>query len=213
MHNFGRAANLALAGLPNFTLPSDISGSDRYYQQDLTEPFTVVDGLISVPTGPGIGIAPIPEVLAVEAAQAQPVLAVARDVAADFGLGELCGVSVGGGSDGTFTASIGVPTLDGLGTVVALAHAEGECVVIAAMSRRAALSAGLIDGWSENPSPRRQDVRSGPGPSESQSLRRSRFRSARRGRTSPAHASSRPAIASFPRLRPAPSGPVPEEYQ
>lgn len=60
----GRAANLALAGLPNFTLPSDISGSDRYYQQDLTEPFTVVDGVIPVPTGPGIGVTPIPDVLA-----------------------------------------------------------------------------------------------------------------------------------------------------
>ncbi|MES4887315.1 o-succinylbenzoate synthase [Streptomyces sp. NPDC096012] len=59
----GRAANLALAGLPNFTLPSDISGSDRYYRQDLTEPFRVTDGTIPVPDAPGIGVAPIPEVL------------------------------------------------------------------------------------------------------------------------------------------------------
>src|SRR5882757_547726 len=60
----GRAANLALAGLANFTLPSDISGSDRYYRQDLTEPFTPVDGRIPIPTGPGIGVTPIPEILA-----------------------------------------------------------------------------------------------------------------------------------------------------
>ncbi|MGV9877691.1 enolase C-terminal domain-like protein, partial [Streptomyces cellulosae] len=59
----GRAANLALAGLPNFTLPSDISGSDRYYRQDLTEPFRVNDGTIPVPDAPGIGVAPLPEVL------------------------------------------------------------------------------------------------------------------------------------------------------
>ncbi|MGA5031998.1 o-succinylbenzoate synthase [Streptomyces cellulosae] len=59
----GRAANLALAGLPNFTLPSDISGSDRYYRQDLTEPFVVNDGTIPVPDAPGIGVAPLPEVL------------------------------------------------------------------------------------------------------------------------------------------------------
>jgi O-succinylbenzoate synthase len=59
----GRAANLALAGLPNFTLPSDISGSDRYYRQDLTEPFTPVRGRLRVPTGPGIGVTPIPEIL------------------------------------------------------------------------------------------------------------------------------------------------------
>ncbi len=61
----GRAANLALGGLPNFTLPSDISASDRYFKQDLTEPITMTeDGRIEIPTGPGIGVAPIPEVLA-----------------------------------------------------------------------------------------------------------------------------------------------------
>jgi O-succinylbenzoate synthase len=61
----GRAANLALGGLPNFTLPSDISASDRYFKQDLTEPITMTDdGLIAIPTGAGIGVAPIPGVLA-----------------------------------------------------------------------------------------------------------------------------------------------------
>ncbi|AHH99100.1 o-succinylbenzoate synthase [Kutzneria albida] len=59
----GRAANLALAGLSNFTLPSDISASDRYYAQDLTEPITMTGGRVAVPTGPGIGIDPIPEVV------------------------------------------------------------------------------------------------------------------------------------------------------
>jgi len=52
----GRAANLALASLPGFTLPGDISASDRYYAEDITEPFTLVDGQISVPQGPGIGV-------------------------------------------------------------------------------------------------------------------------------------------------------------
>ena len=60
----GRAANLALAGLPNFTLPGDTSASDRYWLQDLTEPFVLgADGHIAVPTGPGLGVDPIPEVL------------------------------------------------------------------------------------------------------------------------------------------------------
>jgi O-succinylbenzoate synthase len=60
----GRAANLALAGLPNFTLPGDTSASDRYWIQDLTEPFVLgPDGHIAVPTGPGLGVDPIPEVL------------------------------------------------------------------------------------------------------------------------------------------------------
>ncbi len=60
----GRAANLALAGLPGFTLPADLSGSDRYFTQDLTDAFVPVVGRLAVPAGPGLGVAPLPEVLA-----------------------------------------------------------------------------------------------------------------------------------------------------
>jgi O-succinylbenzoate synthase len=60
----GRAANVALAALPGFTLPGDTSASNRYYAQDVTEPFVLHDGMLSVPTGPGIGVTPLPEVLA-----------------------------------------------------------------------------------------------------------------------------------------------------
>lgn len=60
----GRAANLALAALPGFTLPGDTSASDRYYAQDVTEPFVLRDGLLDVPNKPGIGVDPLPEVLA-----------------------------------------------------------------------------------------------------------------------------------------------------
>jgi len=59
----GRAANLALAALPGFTLPGDTSASSRYYAQDVTEPFVLQDGQLRVPTGPGIGVDPLPEVL------------------------------------------------------------------------------------------------------------------------------------------------------
>ncbi len=54
----GRAANLALASLPGFTLPGDISASDRYYAQDIThERFTLNDdSTIMVPSGPGLGV-------------------------------------------------------------------------------------------------------------------------------------------------------------
>src|SRR3954451_17026202 len=52
----GRAANVALAGLPGFTLPGDTSASDRYYAQDLTAPFVLEDGHVRVPTGPGLGV-------------------------------------------------------------------------------------------------------------------------------------------------------------
>jgi O-succinylbenzoate synthase len=54
----GRAGNLALASLPGFTLPGDISATDRYYAQDITlERFTLnADSTIDVPTGPGLGV-------------------------------------------------------------------------------------------------------------------------------------------------------------
>ena len=68
----------------------------------------------------------------------------ACEVASDLGLPELAGVAVGGGSDGNFTAGIGVPTLDGLGAVGGKAHGEGEWVHVASMSERTALLAGLI---------------------------------------------------------------------
>src|SRR5207245_5588308 len=59
----GRAANVALAALPNFTLPGDTSASDRYFSQDVTAPSVLEDGYLRVPSGPGIGVSPIPEVL------------------------------------------------------------------------------------------------------------------------------------------------------
>ena len=54
----GRAGNVALASLPNFTLPGDISASKRYYRDDIVDPaFEVApDGTMAVPTGPGIGV-------------------------------------------------------------------------------------------------------------------------------------------------------------
>jgi O-succinylbenzoate synthase len=59
----GRAANVALAALPNFTLPGDTSASGRYYAQDITEPFVLRDGRLEVPQGPGLGVQPIPAIL------------------------------------------------------------------------------------------------------------------------------------------------------
>ncbi|MFI6478234.1 o-succinylbenzoate synthase [Nonomuraea sp. NPDC050663] len=59
----GRAANVALAALPGFTLPGDTSGSRRYYATDITEPFELQDGHLTVPTGPGLGVEPIAAIL------------------------------------------------------------------------------------------------------------------------------------------------------
>jgi O-succinylbenzoate synthase len=60
----GRAANVALAALPGFTLPGDTSASDRYYRRDITDPFVLRDGHLDVPAGPGLGVTPLPDRLA-----------------------------------------------------------------------------------------------------------------------------------------------------
>jgi len=54
----GRASNLVLASLPNFSLPGDISASARYYRRDITnEVFSLnPDSTIDVPTAPGLGV-------------------------------------------------------------------------------------------------------------------------------------------------------------
>ncbi|WP_439591005.1 o-succinylbenzoate synthase [Microbacterium sp.] len=53
----GRAANAALAALPGFTLPGDVSASDRFYHRDIvTEPAVLEDGHVRVPTGHGLGV-------------------------------------------------------------------------------------------------------------------------------------------------------------
>jgi O-succinylbenzoate synthase len=54
----GRAANVAVASLPGFTLPGDISASARYFPEDVVDPPFVLnpDSTLSVPTNPGLGI-------------------------------------------------------------------------------------------------------------------------------------------------------------
>jgi len=54
----GRAANLAIASLPGFTLPGDISASARYFHQDIAAPAFLLnpDSTITVPTAPGLGV-------------------------------------------------------------------------------------------------------------------------------------------------------------
>jgi len=59
----GRAANVALAALPGFTLPGDTSASDRFYRRDITTPFVLDGGHLAVPTGPGLGVEPLADEL------------------------------------------------------------------------------------------------------------------------------------------------------
>lgn len=69
----------------------------------------------------------------------------------EMGLAAFAAAYVPGGSDGNFTAAMGVPTLDGLGAVGDHAHGEGEFIVVAAMAERAALLAALVDELTHQP--------------------------------------------------------------
>lgn len=61
MHEYGigRAANIAISSLPGFSLPGDVSGSDKYYAQDIVNPpIRAIQGAIAVPREPGLGYTP-----------------------------------------------------------------------------------------------------------------------------------------------------------
>jgi O-succinylbenzoate synthase len=67
MHEFGigRAANVAVASLPGFTLPGDVSGSDKYYREDVVDPPVLArNGAVTVPDRPGLGHEPIEDRIA-----------------------------------------------------------------------------------------------------------------------------------------------------
>ena len=78
----GRAHNVHLASLPNFSLPGDVSASERYFETELIgEPFVVRrDGTMDVPTGPGIGVTVLEDVirrLALQTREYRPAAAAA----------------------------------------------------------------------------------------------------------------------------------------
>ncbi|HSK24580.1 MAG TPA: M20 family metallopeptidase [Egicoccus sp.] len=75
---------------------------------------------------------------------AAALFARATALATGLGIAPPAAARVGGGSDGNFTAALGVPTLDGLGAVGDGAHAEGEHVVVDAIAERAALVHALV---------------------------------------------------------------------
>jgi len=68
----------------------------------------------------------------------------AAEIAKQFGW-KLEEAAVGGGSDGNFTAGLGIPTLDGLGGVGEAAHSPEESILLSELPRRAALLAELIE--------------------------------------------------------------------
>lgn len=69
---------------------------------------------------------------------------IAADAAASVGIDGIRGVGVGGGSDGNFTAALGIPTLDGLGAVGGGAHADHEHVLVDTLVPRTLMLAALL---------------------------------------------------------------------
>lgn len=98
---------------------------------------TVANPDVKLSLSGGIGRPPMHESAAAE------LMPLAQNVATQIGLGTIDGIVVGGGSDGNFTAAVGVQTLDGLGAVGGGAHGADEHVIISTMPERAALLAGL----------------------------------------------------------------------
>ncbi|HET9665923.1 MAG TPA: M20/M25/M40 family metallo-hydrolase [Desertimonas sp.] len=99
---------------------------------------SAVDPQATILVSGGVNRPPMPVESSVE------LFAAAERAAEAVGIGPVDGVSVGGGSDGNFTAAIGIPTLDGLGVVGGGAHADHEWVDVASLPERAALLAALI---------------------------------------------------------------------
>jgi glutamate carboxypeptidase len=100
---------------------------------------------IAVPVdGVGIEFSGGPNRPPLELARAKRLFALADEIAVGLGHQALREVHVGGGSDGNFTAGLGVDTLDGLGAVGAHAHAEGEWASLTALTERADLVRELI---------------------------------------------------------------------
>ncbi len=113
-----------------------VDASIRSLQATVADTAFAVDGGINRPP------------LAKESSAA--LFARASSIAERLGLAPLRGEAVGGGSDGNFTAGIGVPTLDGLGAVGDGAHARDEHVIVDSMPERAALVAALISDLLKN---------------------------------------------------------------
>ena len=104
----------------------------------------VLRGLRPVLPGAGLELLGGPNRPPLQPTASAELVTRARRLEEELGLPPLLDVAVGGGSDGNFTAGVGVPTLDGLGAVGDGAHAEGEYVVVSAMPERAALVAALV---------------------------------------------------------------------
>ena len=138
----------AVSGTTTNTVPAQARLSADVRAWSATE-LARIDAAIRarVPAVPGATVAVLGGVnrLPLESAHSAELLAMAREVAAEHGLGPVPSAAVGGGSDGNLTAALGIPTLDGLGAVGGGAHSRTEWVDLASMGSRAELLARLVE--------------------------------------------------------------------
>ena len=138
---------VAAAGSAPNTVPASAQLHVDVRAATVAEQERVDAGVRSMPAGVG-GVRVVvkggPNRPPFEEASSAALFARATRLADALGIGPLRAVTVGGGSDGNFTAGMGVPTLDGLGAVGDHAHAEGEYVQLRSLAERGALVAGLV---------------------------------------------------------------------
>ena len=149
---------LSRAGSAQNTVPAQASVTIDVRAATIAEQERVDAALRALPVGPGAQLQVLGGINRppLEEAASDALFALAQQVAPRCGVPALERAAVGGGSDGNFTAAMGVPTLDGLGAVGAGAHAEGEHVVVAAMPERAALVAEVIAALADAELPRQR---------------------------------------------------------
>jgi len=135
------------AGTVSNTVPARASVAVDVRVRDAAEQDRVdvaVRGLRPVLPGARLEVTGGPNRPPMEPATSAALFARAAELAEGLGLPPLTGVSVGGASDGNFTAGVGVPTLDGLGAVGGGAHADSEHVLVGELPGRLALLGALL---------------------------------------------------------------------
>jgi glutamate carboxypeptidase len=116
--------------------PDEKTRLESAMQSLIDRPLTVAGARVEI--GGGIDRPPM------HPSASERLFPIAVAAAADVGLASIDGVAVGGGSDGNFTAALGIDTLDGLGAVGGGAHADHEHVLVDTMVERTGLVAALI---------------------------------------------------------------------
>jgi glutamate carboxypeptidase len=140
--------SILAAGSATNTVPAEGSAQVDVRAWTTAEAERVAAGLAALrPVLPGtsVGVTARLAIPPLERGASEALFARARRLAAALGLPALEEVSVGGGSDGSLLAGLGVQVLDGLGAVGDRAHAEGEYVLVDALAERTALVAALVD--------------------------------------------------------------------